>query len=124
MESWLTGSRSGLTFRSSRSSGPRPRAKKRFGQHFLSDANILRRIVDATEIGYVVSTETGNDFTGLQLTDELRRDLDEVVRKHGGALDTIGHPTTTLEDYFLRIVEESKSRPGRRYQAPPDAKAS
>ena len=50
MESWLTGSRSGLTFRSSRSSGPRPRAKKRFGQHFLSDANILRRIVDAAEI--------------------------------------------------------------------------
>src|SRR5438132_1137077 len=50
MESWLTGSRSGLTFRSSRSAGPKPRAKKRFGQHFLSDANILRRIVDAAEI--------------------------------------------------------------------------
>jgi 16S rRNA (adenine1518-N6/adenine1519-N6)-dimethyltransferase len=50
MESWLTGSRSGLTFRSSRSAGPRPRAKKRFGQHFLSDVNILRRIVDAAEI--------------------------------------------------------------------------
>ena len=30
--------------------GARPRAKKRFGQHFLSDANILRRIVDAAEL--------------------------------------------------------------------------
>jgi len=30
--------------------GVRPRAKKRFGQHFLSDANILRRIVDAAEL--------------------------------------------------------------------------
>jgi ABC-2 type transport system ATP-binding protein len=49
------------------------------------------------------------------LTDELRRDLEEVLRKHGGALDTIGHPTTTLEDYFLHIVEESKRHPGRRY---------
>jgi len=52
----------------------------------------------------------------LELTDDLRRDLDEVLRKHGGKLDTIGHPTTTLEDYFLRIVEESKKHPGRRFQ--------
>src|SRR5438874_908436 len=37
--------------------------------------------------------------SGLQLTDELRRDLDEVFRKHGGKVDTVGHPTTTLEDY-------------------------
>jgi len=51
----------------------------------------------------------------LELTDDLRRDLDEVLRKHGGKLDTIGHPTTTLEDYFLRIVEESKAHPGRRF---------
>jgi ABC-2 type transport system ATP-binding protein len=52
----------------------------------------------------------------LQLTDDLRRDLEEVLRKHGGKLDTIGHPTTTLEDYFLHIVEESKKHPGRRFQ--------
>jgi len=47
----LTGSRSGSTSTSSRS-GSRPplRAKKRFGQHFLSDINILNRIVDAAEI--------------------------------------------------------------------------
>ncbi len=56
----------------------------------------------------------------LQLTDELRRDLEEVLRKHGGKLDTIGHPTTTLEDYFLRIVEESKAHPGRRFQPGPE----
>src|SRR5262249_37723219 len=51
----------------------------------------------------------------IPLTDELRRDLEEVLRRHGGRLDSIGHPTTTLEDYFLRIVEESKAHPGRRY---------
>src|SRR4051794_18749780 len=50
MESWLTGSRSGLTSRSSRSADLKPRAKKRFGQHFLSDVNILKRIVEAAEI--------------------------------------------------------------------------
>lgn len=53
--------------------------------------------------------------SGLRLTPELQRDLEEVLRRHGGKLDSIGHPTTTLEDYFLRIVEESKARPGRRY---------
>ena len=42
-------------------------------------------------------------------------DLVGVVERHGGKLDTIGHPTTTLEDYFLHIVEQSKAHPGRRY---------
>jgi ABC-2 type transport system ATP-binding protein len=53
--------------------------------------------------------------SGLELTDALRAELEEVLRRHGGTLDTIGHPTTTLEDYFLRIVEESKAHPGRRF---------
>jgi ABC-2 type transport system ATP-binding protein len=53
--------------------------------------------------------------SNIPLTDELKRDLEEVLHKHGGKLDSIGHPTTTLEDYFLHVVEESKARPGRRY---------
>jgi 16S rRNA (adenine1518-N6/adenine1519-N6)-dimethyltransferase len=48
----LTGFRSGSTSTSSSSlSAPsRVRAKKRFGQHFLSDTNILSKIVDAAEL--------------------------------------------------------------------------
>ena len=53
--------------------------------------------------------------SGVQLSEELRRDLEEVLTKHGGKLKFLGHPTTTLEDLFLRIVAESKARPGRRY---------
>src|SRR5438128_1474994 len=53
--------------------------------------------------------------SGLKPTDELRRDLEELLRKHGGKLENFGHPTTTLEELFLRIVEESKAHPGRRY---------
>jgi ABC-2 type transport system ATP-binding protein len=53
---------------------------------------------------------------------ELRAELEAVIRKHGGELESVGHPTTTLEELFLRIVEESKARPGRRYQAPVEAK--
>jgi ABC-2 type transport system ATP-binding protein len=58
--------------------------------------------------------------TGVQLNDALRRDLEEVLAKHGGSIESIGHPTTTLEALFLRIIEESKAHPGRRYM--PDAK--
>src|SRR5438477_799353 len=41
--------------------------------------------------------------SGVQLNDDLRRDLEEVLARHGGKIETIGHPTTTLEDLFLRI---------------------
>src|SRR3989440_4145610 len=39
--------------------------------------------------------------SGLNLSDQLRSDLEEVLRRHGGRLETFGHPTTTLEDLFL-----------------------
>jgi len=55
---------------------------------------------------------------GLALTDDLRRDLEAVLKQHGGTLEEIGHPTGTLEDYFLRVVAESKAHPGRRYLPP------
>ena len=60
--------------------------------------------------------------TGLTLNDDIKRDLAAVFEKHGGKLETYGHPTTTLEDLFLRIVQESKDRPGRRYIAPAEVK--
>ena len=44
--------------------------------------------------------------TGVELTDPLKDDLAAVFAKHGGKLEAFGHPTTTLEDLFLRIVEE------------------
>lgn len=56
--------------------------------------------------------------TNLQLTNELKNELEAVIARHGGQLETIGHPTTTLEDLFKRVVEESKARPGRRFLPP------
>lgn len=49
---------------------------------------------------------------------ELKADLEAVFKKHGGELETVGHPTSTLEELFLREVEESKKRPGRRFLPP------
>jgi ABC-2 type transport system ATP-binding protein len=59
--------------------------------------------------------------SGLQINDALRNELTEVLTRHGGKLDSLGHPTTTLEDYFVHIVEESKAHPGRRF-LPSDVK--
>jgi len=53
--------------------------------------------------------------TNLRLTDALKSELSEVIERHGGKLESFGHPTTTLEDLFKKVVEESKARPGRRY---------
>jgi ABC-2 type transport system ATP-binding protein len=56
-------------------------------------------------------------------TPELKADLEAVFKKHGGLLETVGHPTTTLEELFLKIVEESRARPGRRYLPPAEEEA-
>ncbi len=60
--------------------------------------------------------------TGVALTDSLKAELSQVIERHGGKLETFSHPTTTLEALFLRIVNESKDRPGRRYLPPVEAK--
>jgi ABC-2 type transport system ATP-binding protein len=61
--------------------------------------------------------------TGLPLSEDLRRDLEQVFQRHGGHLESLGHPTTTLEDLFLHIVKESKAHPGRRYRPAVDSPA-
>jgi ABC-2 type transport system ATP-binding protein len=54
--------------------------------------------------------------TGLSLNPDLERDLAAVIQRHGGHMEMFGHPTTTLEDLFLNIVQESKTHPGRRFR--------
>jgi ABC-2 type transport system ATP-binding protein len=54
--------------------------------------------------------------TGVALSPDLQRELTAVIERHGGHLEMFGHPTTTLEDLFLNIVQESKTHPGRRFR--------
>src|SRR5947209_6842861 len=35
--------------------------------------------------------------SNIQLTDALRQELTELIQRHGGSIDSVGHPTTTLE---------------------------
>ena len=71
-----------------------------------------------------VSDKLEFQASGVQSTDALRRDLEELLHKHGGKLEKLGHPTTTLEELFLRIVEESRASPGRRYLPPIEGAAA
>ncbi len=48
------------------------------------------------------------------LTEDAKREIAEIVKRHGGELLQIDNPTTTMEDLFLDIVRESDARPGRR----------
>jgi ABC-2 type transport system ATP-binding protein len=50
------------------------------------------------------------------LSDDAVRDVEAVLKKHGASLKKVAHPTSTLEDLFLRTVAESEARPGRRYE--------
>jgi ABC-2 type transport system ATP-binding protein len=65
------------------------------------------------------------EATNLRLNENRSsKNSKTFIPKHGGKLESFGHPTTTLEDLFKKVVEESKARPGRRYlPAATDGKA-
>jgi ABC-2 type transport system ATP-binding protein len=45
----------------------------------------------------------------------LEEEVDALIRRHGGQLVSVEHPTTTLEELFISVVKESEAHPGRRY---------
>src|SRR5207245_10115005 len=80
----------------------------------LGEVRILCEVASRVEV----------QASGLALSEELRRDLEVVFQRHGGRLESLGHPTTTLEDLFLHIVEESKAHPGRRFRPTAESPAT
>jgi ABC-2 type transport system ATP-binding protein len=69
------------------------------------------------ELGKVSDLLTVQDVTQIKTRDlspEALREIQEVIGRHGSELIAVDHPTTTLEELFLRIVRESDLHPGRR----------
>jgi ABC-2 type transport system ATP-binding protein len=52
-----------------------------------------------------------------QIPENVVREVEDVLKRHGASLKKVSHPTSTLEELFLKIVEESEARPGRVFQA-------
>lgn len=68
----------------------------------LGRVDELLKVQDVTEV----------HATGL--SDEAKQEIADVIRRHGGSVESIDNPTTTMEDLFLNIVRESEARPGHR----------
>lgn len=91
--------------------------------HLLADMqDICDRIAilhrgELKEIGKVSDLLSVRDITQIQaknLPEGALQEIRDVIARHGGDQVTIDHPTTTLEELFLRIVRESELHPGRR----------
>jgi ABC-2 type transport system ATP-binding protein len=91
--------------------------------HLLADMqDICDRIAilhrgELKELGKVSDLLTVQDVTQIKardLPESALAEIREVLARHGAELLAVDHPTTTLEELFLRIVRESDLHPGRR----------
>ncbi len=92
--------------------------------HLLADMqDICDRIAilhrgELRELGRVDELLTVKDLTQLQVRGDLSEpaiaEVRQILERHGVEVDKISHPTTTLEELFLRIVRESDRQPGLR----------
>jgi ABC-2 type transport system ATP-binding protein len=69
------------------------------------------------ELGRVDALLKQHDVTSIRTTSlgpEAEAEIREVVARHHGQVLAMDHPTSTLEELFLRIVQDSREHPGRR----------
>ncbi len=69
------------------------------------------------ELGRVSELLKVQDVTEVHargLSEAAKTEIAEVIKRHGGTVESIDNPTTTMEDLFLNIVRESDRRPGAR----------
>lgn len=91
--------------------------------HLLADVqDVCDRIAilyqgELKEMGRVDSLLKVQDVTEIKVSGLNAIGQEEVKRaieQNNGHLVSIGNPTTTLEDLFLKIIRESEKHPGRR----------
>jgi ABC-2 type transport system ATP-binding protein len=91
--------------------------------HLLADVqDVCERIAilhqgELKELGRVDSLLKVRDVTEIRtsvLSEAALKEIHEVVRRHNGQVQMVGNPTTTLEELFNKIIEESEAHPGRR----------
>jgi ABC-2 type transport system ATP-binding protein len=94
--------------------------------HLLADVqDVCDRIAilhqgELKELGRVDSLLKVRDVTDIQvagLSEVAKQEIREVIARHHGQVVSLGNPTTSLEDLFLKIIRESEAHPGRRVRA-------
>ena len=48
------------------------------------------------------------------LDESAEAEIREVIERHQGMVQSIGNPTSTLEELFVRVIDDSEAHPGRR----------
>jgi ABC-2 type transport system ATP-binding protein len=67
------------------------------------------------ELGRVDSLLKVQDVTEIHtkaLSEDAKREIQEVLRKHGSEIIQMDNPTMTMEELFLDKIRESEARPG------------
>jgi len=92
--------------------------------HLLADVqDVCDRIAilfqgELKEMGHVndlLQSQNATQIQSSKLSDAAIADIKEVLAKHNADVLSVDHPQSTLEDLFLRTVQESKDHPGRRF---------
>ena len=93
--------------------------------HLLADVqDVCDRIAvlhqgELKELGRVDSLLKVRDVTEIRATgmsEACKQEVLAVIERHQGKVQRVDHPTTTLEELFLEIVQDAEARPGRRAQ--------
>ncbi|MBN2473724.1 MAG: ABC transporter ATP-binding protein [Pirellulales bacterium] len=91
--------------------------------HLLADVqDVCDRIAilyqgELKELGRVDNLLKVRDVTEIRasgLDAQAQQEIKAVIEKHQGKLLSMGNPTSTLEELFLKIIRESEAHPGRR----------
>ena len=91
--------------------------------HLLADVeDVCDRISilyqgELKELGRVESLLQVRDVARVEATgvsDECLNEVRHVIERHGGKVELVGNRRTTLEELFLKVIEESEKRPGAR----------
>jgi ABC-2 type transport system ATP-binding protein len=91
--------------------------------HLLADVqDVCDRIAvlhqgELKELGRVDALLKVQDVTEIRATgisEACKQEVLATIARHGGQVQRVDHPTTTLEDLFLEIVHDAEARPGRR----------
>lgn len=66
-------------------------------------------------VNEVLKEEEKTELLTSRLSSDAVKEIEEVLKRHNADMINVDHPTTTLEDLFLKTVDESIARPGRRF---------
>ncbi len=92
--------------------------------HFLADVqDVCDRIAilyqgELKVLGKVDELLKEQDVTQIQtsrLNEAVVKEIEQVLSRHGVSSVKVDHPTTSLEELFLKTVHESRERPGQRF---------